>query len=39
MSIEPIRHLAKTQLLVFISSRQDAQLSRPRSLAIKEVDS
>ena len=38
MSIEPIRP-SENPLLVFISSRQDAQLSRPRSLAIKEVDS
>ena len=38
MSIEPIRP-SEDPLLVFISSRQDAQLSCPRSLAIKEVDS
>ena len=38
MTDEPIR-LSEDPLLVFISSRQDEELSRARDLAIKEVDS
>ena len=37
MTNEPIL-TSEDPLLVFISSRQDKELSRPRALAIKEVD-
>ena len=37
MNEETIRY-SEEQLLVFISSRQDEELSRPRALAINEVD-
>ena len=36
---EEIIRPSEEPLMVFVSSRQDAELSRPRALAIKEVDS